>query len=98
VGFTDEERSDLVGRLETDARVVAVTLQVSFERALERVRADADPGRVASRNPAILRWLHGQFDAALPFLAANSTLLEADGETAGNLAGRISGLVLAEIG
>ena len=78
----------------TDVRVDVITLLVSFDRTLERVVADVDPGRVASRNPEILKWLHNQFVAALPYLKANSTVVEADLESIDGVAVQIAELVL----
>lgn len=95
--FTHDERSGLVDCLATRARLVAVTLQVSFDQALERVQADPDPGRVVSRDPAVLRWLHNQYVEALPYLTATSLMVDAGSVPADEVADRIAESVLADV-
>jgi shikimate kinase len=92
--FTQVERNDLIDALSTDVRVVAVTLQVSFDCALRRVQADSDPGRVASRNPVILRWLHDQYVAAIPYLSQCSTVVDANEVLIQDVVDRITELVI----
>jgi shikimate kinase len=95
--YNAAEIEGLVDHVATEVQVDVITLRVSFERTLERVLADPDPGRVASRNPEVLRWLHDQFVAALEYLGANSTLVEADLESADGVVVRIVERVLRRI-
>lgn len=76
--YTPTERNDVLDALRAEVRVIPVTLHVSFNGVLRRVQADPDPGRVASRNPTVLRWLHDQYERALPYLRANSAVVDAD--------------------
>jgi shikimate kinase len=93
-GFHDAtEIEGLADNVTTEVRVDVIALQVSFDRTLERVVADTDPGRVASRNPAMLKPLHDQFVAALPYLKANGTVLETDRESVHGVASQIVQLV-----
>jgi hypothetical protein len=72
-----------------------VTLDVSYPEALRRVRADPDTSRVGSRDPQVLRFLHAQYMAALPFLNSSSVVVDADRSTAQELARSIAGTVPA---
>jgi shikimate kinase len=59
-------------------RCCFVSLHASFDTVSSRVMADTDPGRVASKQPAILRALHDEYEAALPFLRERSVCIDAD--------------------
>jgi shikimate kinase len=92
--FTLGERDELVDCLSTDARVVAVTLQASFDCVARRVQADPDPGRVASRNPAILRKLHSEYVSARPYLTKNSAVVDTDDLSIGDVVDQIARFVV----
>jgi hypothetical protein len=62
--WTMSEREELTAGLTTLVEPVFVTLQFSVDEALRRVQADS--GRRASRNPAILRASHAAFGAVSP--------------------------------
>jgi lactoylglutathione lyase len=62
--WTMSEREELTAALTTLVQPVFVTLHVSVEEALRRVQADS--GRRASRDPAILRASHAAFGAVSP--------------------------------
>ncbi len=55
-----------------------VSLHASFKTVSARVMADTDPGRVASKQPTILRALHDEYEAALPYLRERSVCIDAD--------------------
>ncbi len=85
-------REDVLGLTDyitTPIHVEIVAMQVSFERALERVTADPEPQRVASRNPDILRNLHQEFVAALPYLRMHGLVIDADLHSVDGLAAHI---------
>ena len=90
--YTSAERNDVLDVLRPEIRVIPVTLNVSFDGVQRRVQADPDPGRVASRIPAVLRWLHDQYENALPYLRANSTVMDADGVTLTEVVERLAAL------
>jgi hypothetical protein len=96
--FSERERSQLLDALQTDARIVPVTLHVNFDNVLARVAADPDPGRVASRIPKILARLHASYETALPFLEANSACIEADDASLEDIAAKVVGFVLTKMG
>ncbi len=88
--YSADEIGALANYIAADVRLTVFTLRVSFDCALERVAADPDPARVASRNPEILRWLHDQFVAALPYLNMHSTVVEANLESIDSVAAQIA--------
>jgi thymidylate kinase len=94
--YNADEISALADHVATNVRLDVFTLRVSFERALERVAADPDPGRVASRNPEVLKWLHDQFVTALPYLNLHSTVIEADLESIDDVAAQIAELIFRQ--
>jgi shikimate kinase len=94
--FSQRERSQLLEAMQTDARVVAVTLKVNFDNVLARVSNDPDPGRVASRIPAILRRLHAAYESAMPFLDVHSRCIETDGARFDEVVGKVVALLLAK--
>ncbi len=96
--FTQEECDDLCDHVASGARARIVTLDVSFEQTLARVRSDPDPGRVVSRDPRALRILHEQFVSALPFLSACSLVLDANSLSPDELAQAMAEAVLADVG
>ena len=91
--YTAGERDDVARALASNPRVIAVTLMVSYEDALRRAQSDPSPDRVASKNPATLRWLHAQFTDALPFLEANTRVLDAGDASIDELATQIVTLI-----
>ncbi len=94
--YSADEIGALANYIAADVRLTVFTLRVSFDCALERVAADPDPARVASRNPEILRWLHDQFVAALPYLNMHSTVVEANLESIDSVAAQIAELILQQ--
>lgn len=67
------------------------TLNVSYERALERVQED--PSRGASKDRAFLKWLHKNFAQALPFLEAESIMVDTDELTRAQVVARLEALI-----
>src|SRR5262249_39666237 len=61
-----------------DAKIVRYffTLRLSYEHTLERVQGD--PSRGASKDPSFLKSLHAYFAQALPFLEAESVVIDTD--------------------
>lgn len=76
--FDSEECDDLRRHLRSQVAERFVTLRVSYDETLRRVQADPAEDRVMSRDPRILEFLHAQYRAALPFLEANSLVIDAD--------------------
>lgn len=72
------ERDDVTNHLRHDAHTILVALKVSLNETVRRVEADPAPDRVLSRNPEVLRYLHSEFETALPFLNASGAVIEAD--------------------
>jgi shikimate kinase len=73
-----EEQDELVDGLNAKPHIHFITLHASYETVQTRVMADADPGRVASKIPSILRRLYTEYEAALPFLRNASNFLQVD--------------------
>ena len=95
--FTREECDGLSDQIASDVRISLVTLNVSFEQALHR--AQSDPSRNVTRGrEKRLRLQHGQFAEALPFLRANSLVLDADRLSPVELAQSINESVSADVG
>jgi hypothetical protein len=74
--FTAEEFGTLTAPIQCAVERSFFTLQLSYERNLER--AQADPLRGGSKNPSFLKWLHTQFVQALPFLQQQSVVITTD--------------------
>lgn len=72
--FTEEELRTLTAAIHPNVVCRFFTLRLSYERALERVQAD--PSRGASKDPSFLKWLHANFAQALPFLEAQSIVID----------------------
>lgn len=96
--FTQEECDGLCDHIASSVRLRLVTLVVSFEQALHRAQSDPDPGRTVSRDTEVLRLLHGKFAEALPFLRANSLVVDADRLSPGELALSLAKSILAAVG
>ena len=87
--FTEEERAWLCDHLRSDALRKYVTLDLSFEETLRRVTADPSDDRVATRNPAVLRWHYDRFVEARAFLSETTAIFDAEHLTPPELAVRI---------
>jgi hypothetical protein len=74
--FNAEELGTLTAPLRANVVRRFFTLRLSYERALERVQGD--PSRGASKDPLFLKELHAMFIRALPFLAAESVVIDTD--------------------
>jgi shikimate kinase len=74
--FTSEELGTLTAPIQANVVRCFFTLWLSYERALERVQGD--PSRGASKDPSFLKWLHAYFAQALPFLEAESLVIDTD--------------------
>ena len=88
--FQPVERSQLLDRLATSAEVRYVTLNVSFEEALRRTQADADPRRDTSRQR---NWLLSHHEQAAPLfepLRETDLIVETDGRTLDQVTRRIA--------
>ena len=78
-GFlTQAELDDLTDALRSRPKLKFVSLHGSYETVHARVMADTDPGRVASKVPAILRGLYAEYQQALPFLLKATTCVQLD--------------------
>jgi hypothetical protein len=67
------------------------TLRLTYETALTRVQGD--PLRGASKDPAFLKQLHAHFTQALPFLAAESLVIDTDHHTLDEVAARLAAII-----
>ncbi len=94
--FESTECNALRDYLVTRADAKFVTLNVSYEEALQRVQSDPDPTRVVSRNPDVLQRLHTEFVRALPWLRSSSSVIEADRMTPQEIARSIAEKVLGK--
>jgi hypothetical protein len=74
--FNSEELGTLTAPIHANVVRCFFTLRLSYERALGRVQGD--PSRVASKDPSFLKWLHANFAQALPFLEAESVVIDTD--------------------
>ena len=74
--FTTEELGALTAPIQSAVEFSFFTLQLAYERNLERVQGD--PLRGASKNPSFLKRLHTQFVQALPFLQEQSVVITTD--------------------
>lgn len=74
--FAPRELAALQEGLATPVALTFVTLDVSHEQTL--VRVSGDPTRGLSRDPAFLRRMHAQYEAALPFLRSVGPVIPAD--------------------
>lgn len=93
-GFLAEvEQRQLMDALKSRPCVMFITLHASFDAVHTRVMADADPGRVASKIPAFLRQLYGEYEAALPFLHSASTGIQVDDADVEQVGMQIAALV-----
>lgn len=88
--FSPEELRELADEAGTSPHRI-FTLQISYEEALRRVPHDG--GRVASRNPTILKRLHESFAEALPFLRDATVVIDAESQEPHELAARIRALL-----
>jgi hypothetical protein len=77
--FTAEELGSLTAPIQSAVACSFFTLQLTYERSLERVQGD--PLRGESKNPSFLKWLHTQFVQALPFLREHSVVITTDALT-----------------
>jgi hypothetical protein len=75
--FNAEEFRALTAHIPATVARRFFTLQLSYAQALERVQGD--PSRSASKEPVFLRQLHAHFTQALPFLEAQSIVIDTDG-------------------
>ena len=82
--FSQEARDDLRGHVSSAVLEMFITLDVSYEENLSR--AQADQGRVTTRDPKTLRRLYEEFEGALPFLRESSLVVEAERRTPSELA------------
>lgn len=94
--FTQEECDGLCDHIASGRRLRLVTLNVSFERALHRAQSDPNRGIFSRDRKKFLRLQHGEFAEALPFLWANSLVLDADRPSPVELARSIAESVLAD--
>jgi hypothetical protein len=85
--FTAEELGTLTAHIHRAVERSFFTLQLSYERNLERVQGD--PLRGGSKNPAFLAWLHTQFVQALSFLQEQSVVITTDALTLDQVVARI---------
>ena len=74
--WTAAQRAELLARVPPAARIHWFTLTVAFPEALRR--AQADPTRGRSRDPAFLRAQLDAFERALPWLRQASEVLATD--------------------
>src|SRR4051812_35122689 len=74
--FSEEELGTLTAAIQSAVERSFFTLQLSYERNLQRVQGD--PLRGGSKNPSFLKWLHTQFVQALPFLQEHSVVITTD--------------------
>ena len=74
--FTPAERAALLDALMTPVAVRFVTLQVGYKEALRR--AQADPSRGVSRDPAFLRPYYARVQADLAAVPATDLVLDTD--------------------
>jgi hypothetical protein len=89
--WTGRRRQELgVVTAAVEANVVRCffTLKLSYERALQRVQGDRSRG--ASKDPAFLKWLHENFAQALPFLEAESVVVDTDELTQDHVVARLA--------
>src|SRR5690349_7193281 len=77
--FNAEELGTLTIPIQNAVKLSFFTLQLSYERNLER--AQGDPLRGGSKDPSFLKWLHMQFVQALPFLQEQSVVIATDART-----------------
>ena len=90
------DHHQLVGSLQRQPqpRTVFVTLHATFEAVLQRVMADTDPGRVASKVPATLRQLYASYEKAQPYLRQATCCITAQGCALEKVAEQIAQRVL----
>jgi len=98
-GFLNqEEQVQLIEALHSKPHIEFVTLHASFDTVYARVFADSDPGRVASKVPAILKQLYIQYEAALPFLRETTKCIQVDNSSVEQVATHVSVLVKGSAG
>jgi shikimate kinase len=85
--FTAQELG-MVAAVEAKVTRCFFTLKLSYEPALKRVQGD--PSRGASKDPAFLKWLHESFAQALPFLEAESVVVDTDELTQDQVVARLA--------
>jgi predicted kinase len=90
--WTDEHRAELLTRIPAGVRTAWITLSVSFEEALRR--AQGDPSRGLSKDPAFLRAHLEQFGLALPALRAATEVIETEGVALAEVVGSVVALVV----
>ena len=86
--FTAQELGMVTAAVEANVMRCFFTLKLSYERALKRVQGD--PPRGASKDPAFLKWLHESFAQALPFLEAESVVVDTDELTQDQVVARLA--------
>ena len=74
--FNAEELGTLTTPIDANIARCFFTLRLSYEHALSRVQGD--PSRGASKDPVFLKSLHANFAHALPFLEAQSVVIDTD--------------------
>jgi shikimate kinase len=95
-GFnTEAEQRELLEALRSKPRVEIITLHAPFDTVYARVMADSDPGRVASKVPAILKQLYFEYEAALPFLGKTTKLIDVESFDLEQVALRVATVVQA---
>lgn len=77
--FYAKERADLVAQIKAGPTLSVVTLKVSLEEAARRTKADPHPGRIATRDPAVLARHYSNID--WDRLPASDVIFETDGRT-----------------
>ncbi len=92
---TPDELADIVDAPQAQHEAVFVSLHARYETVHARVMADSDPGRVASKVPALLQRLYTEYDAAAPFLREASTCIGLDALSAEQAGQHIAALVMA---
>ncbi|HEU5102206.1 MAG TPA: zeta toxin family protein [Roseiflexaceae bacterium] len=85
--FNAEELGTLKSPTHAGVALCFFTLRLSYERALERVQGD--PSRGASKDPSFLKGLHTHFAQALPFLEAESVVIDTDDLTQDEVVARL---------
>lgn len=89
--FTPEELGTLTAPIQPSVVQRFFTLRLSYERALERVQGD--PSRGASKDPEFLKLLHAHFAQSLPFLEAQSIVIDTDDLALEQVVARLTTLI-----
>lgn len=85
--FDADELNTLLTPIHPQVSHCFFTLRVSYDQAL--VRVQGDPSRGGSKDPAILKSLHGMFARALPFLEETSLVIDTNALTQGDVVERL---------